>query len=41
MTVEFVMPEIPTFRLDIGADPDFCAKGHGKRLKALGGTYTE
>lgn len=37
---DFVLPRIPTFRLDIATNPDFTAKGYGKKLLALGGKYS-
>ena len=38
---DYVPTLVPDFRLDIATDPDFCAKGYGKKLRAIGGKYSE
>lgn len=39
--ITYVPPTVPSFRLDLRSDPDFTRKGWGRKLKALGGDFTE
>jgi hypothetical protein len=41
MNIQYVAPVVKDFRVDLSNDPEFTAKGFGKKLKALGGQYSE